>query len=78
MWALGVLMYECLVGKPPFEASESVDETHSAIVHAPLSFPPEVSLAARSLIEGLLQKEAGKRLTLEQVLQHPFIAAHAA
>ena len=77
VWALGVLMFECLVGKPPFEEPDSTENTHQAIVHRELSFTHEashLSSAAKALITGLLQKDQDRRLTLDDVLAHPFLA----
>jgi aurora kinase len=76
-WALGVLMYECLVGTPPFEVPDSVEETHARITSGVVEFPDEplLSADAKDLIEKLLQREPSQRLTLGEVLQHPFLAA---
>ncbi|PNF15459.1 Aurora kinase A, partial [Cryptotermes secundus] len=49
LWSLGVLCYECLVGKPPFEAA-TYEETYRRIGRAKYSFPPHVSEGARDLI----------------------------
>ena len=80
VWALGVLAYECLVGKPPFETSESIDETHQAILSMEPTYDsdcPPISAEAKALIAGLLTKEPSKRLSLDDVLTHPFISAHS-
>lgn len=49
LWSLGVLCYECLVGKPPFEAS-TFEETYLNIRQVRYRFPPHVSAGARDLI----------------------------
>lgn len=49
LWCLGVLCYEFLVGKPPFEAN-SVTATHVLIRNIALVFPPYVSTGARDFI----------------------------
>lgn len=49
LWSLGVLCYEFLVGKPPFEA-ETYEETYARISRAQYSFPDHVSPNARDLI----------------------------
>jgi aurora kinase A len=49
LWSLGVLCYECLVGKPPFEAA-SYEETYRRIGKAIYSFPLHVSEGPRDLI----------------------------
>jgi len=49
LWSLGVLCYEFLVGKPPFEA-EGNTATYRRIAKIDLHFPPHVSDGARDLI----------------------------
>lgn len=49
LWSLGVLCYEFLVGKPPFEA-ETYEETYARISRAQYSFPDHVSSSAKDLI----------------------------
>jgi serine/threonine protein kinase len=48
-WSLGILMYEFLVGKPPFEA-ETNTETYRRITKVDLHFPAFVSDGAKDLI----------------------------
>lgn len=72
VWSLGVLMYEFLVGVPPFEA-EGHRATYSRISRVDLQFPHEVKPDARDLIARLLRKDPQKRLALDQVPKHPWI-----
>merc|ERR1711892_673525 len=76
-WALGVLTYEFLVGKPPFE-SESNNETYRRITRVDLRFPPHVSDGARDLITQFLRKDPNQRITLDNCLEHPWIVEHNA
>ena len=76
LWSLGVLTYEFLVGKPPFEA-ESNNETYKRITRVEVKYPPHVSTEAKDLISRLLRKSPSDRLTLEQVLEHPWITNNA-
>lgn len=75
VWALGVLLYEFLVGNPPFEA-----ETHSAtyrrISRVDLVFPPGISSDAQDLIRKMLQKDPRKRLSLKSIPTHPWVVRH--
>lgn len=75
LWSLGVLCYEFLVGKPPFEAEAEL-QTYRRIAKVDLKFLPYMSDGARDLIRKLLQHEPRKRLPLDEVLQHPWILEH--
>uniref|UniRef100_F7A0P0 Aurora kinase n=1 Tax=Ciona intestinalis TaxID=7719 RepID=F7A0P0_CIOIN len=76
LWTLGILCYEFLVGKPPFE-TKSTQETYLRITSLKYSFPPHVSEGARDLIRRLLKLEPRHRLPLESVMAHPWIKANA-
>jgi len=73
-WSLGVIMYECLVGYPPFYAEDPM-ATCRKIVNwkKTLHFPPEanVSPEARDLMEKMIC-DASKRINFQQMKSHPF------
>lgn len=72
IWSLGVLLYEFLVGSPPFEA-EGHAATYRRISRVDLKFPPGVAKDAQDLISNLLQKDPNRRMSLESVPKHPWI-----
>eukprot|EP00904_Undaria_pinnatifida_P008480 jgi/Undpi1/4762/HiC_scaffold_18.g08115.m1 len=72
IWALGVLMYELLVGNPPFDAQGN-SATYRRIVRVDIRYPHHVTPSARDLIGKLVRKKPEDRLPLEQVPQHPWI-----
>jgi serine/threonine protein kinase len=49
VWCLGVLLYEFLVGDPPFEADDH-RATYRRICAVDVRFPPIVTAGARDLI----------------------------
>jgi len=73
-WSLGAIMFECLVGYPPF-CSESTHDTYKKIIdwQTHLQFPDDVHLSRESedLIRRLLCGQ-DKRLPVEQIKNHPF------
>ena len=75
VWSLGVLMYEFLVGNPPFEA-QGHHETYKKISKVDIKWPAHVKEDARDLIARLLVKDPEKRMKLEEVAAHPWIKKH--
>lgn len=73
IWGLGVLLYEFLVGKPPFE-DNSEKGTYKKIKTGTPVFPPNLTKEAKDLISRLLHKDPNHRLTLDDVLKHPWVA----
>ncbi|XP_055963430.1 aurora kinase A [Sorex fumeus] len=76
LWSLGVLCYEFLVGKPPFEAT-TYQETYRRISRVEITFPDFVTDGARDLISRLLKHAPSQRPTLREVLEHPWITANS-
>merc|ERR1712018_531548 len=70
LWSLGVLCYEFLAGKPPFE-TESHQETYKRILNVDIRWPSHFSSGAKDLIAKLLKRKPKDRLPLLQVLEHP-------
>ncbi|XP_066572370.1 serine/threonine-protein kinase N2-like [Amia ocellicauda] len=75
-WALGVLLYEMLIGKRPFTGNDE-DAMFESIIRDPVQFPSHLSTEATSIITGLLEKDPEWRLGagergVEDVKAHPF------
>jgi tetratricopeptide (TPR) repeat protein/TolB-like protein len=72
LWALGVLLYEMLTGRRPFEGEHELAVIHS-IMHSvpprPSRLRPELGPALESLVLGLLEKDpAGRPASAEAVV----------
>ncbi|KAI5708726.1 hypothetical protein M8J76_001902 [Diaphorina citri] len=71
-WCIGILAYEFLVGKPPFESKDQ-DTTFAKIKALSYGFPSWVSDQAKDLVRSLLVLNPKDRLPLPTVTQHPWI-----
>eukprot|EP00294_Goniomonas_avonlea_P006280 CAMPEP_0114559828 /NCGR_PEP_ID=MMETSP0114-20121206/11128_1 /TAXON_ID=31324 /ORGANISM="Goniomonas sp, Strain m" /LENGTH=462 /DNA_ID=CAMNT_0001745321 /DNA_START=12 /DNA_END=1400 /DNA_ORIENTATION=+ len=62
-WSLGILIYEMIVGRPPFY-SENVNEMYEKILHDQLVYPAGISVTpeCKSLLELLLVRDPKHRL----------------
>ncbi|EKX38178.1 hypothetical protein GUITHDRAFT_158530 [Guillardia theta CCMP2712] len=60
-WSLGILIYEMLVGLPPFYSSNA-KAAYQRLLTEPIPFPDHVSESARILIRGLLKTNPAHRL----------------
>ncbi|KAJ3214105.1 Serine/threonine-protein kinase [Dinochytrium kinnereticum] len=73
-WSLGAIMFECLMGYPPF-CSPSQEETYRKIMgwRESLIFPEEIYLSfeAEDLIRKMLC-DAGDRIKASEIKSHPF------
>jgi len=79
VWSLGILTYEFLVGHPPFEA-EKQDDVYKRIVSGEIKFPADVTISAdaKDLISRLLNRDPAQRITLAQVIEHPWVTKNIA
>jgi len=75
VWAMGILLYEMLMGKPPF-AARSQAACLSRIVHVDLQIPDEIPSLAADLIRRILVREPSARLGLGPAMRHPWVQQH--
>lgn len=76
LWCIGVLAYEFITGRPPFDSHGNQDATWAKIKRADPLFPSFMSHEACDFIKKLLKLEPNKRMSLEEAFKHPFITKH--
>jgi serine/threonine protein kinase len=76
-YSLGALLYEMVTGLPPFYSKDRT-KMYKKITTQPLTVPPLISTAAKSMLEGLLCKNPterlGARFGIEEIKAHPWCA----
>lgn len=74
LWAFGCIIYQLLVGRPPFKAGTEY-LTFQKIVNLEYEFPAGFPPAARDLVERCLVLDPSRRLTVEHIKNHEFFDA---
>ncbi|HXX44497.1 MAG TPA: protein kinase [Candidatus Acidoferrales bacterium] len=61
LWALGAVLYEMVIGRPPFEGGTAYETSTAILREPPKSFPPFVPLRLQAVIQRCLAKEREHR-----------------
>jgi len=77
LWAVGVTVYMWSCGRAPFQAATTMLLMQD-IKDAPevVKAPPEASAGLGAVIEALMTRDMGKRLTLNQLRLHEWLTDH--
>ena len=76
LWASGIILFSMLCGYLPFDDKNN-DKLFIKILNCNIEFPKKKNIVisdnAKDLIRKILQPEPSKRITLEEILEHPFL-----
>jgi tribbles-like protein len=72
IWGLGVILYTMLVGRYPFNDAEHT-KLFLNIRKGHFSIPDYLSHSVKCLLRSLLRKDPSRRLTCQEVLEHPWV-----
>uniref|UniRef100_A0A8C1IMK6 non-specific serine/threonine protein kinase n=1 Tax=Cyprinus carpio TaxID=7962 RepID=A0A8C1IMK6_CYPCA len=77
LWSIGTIVFQCLTGKAPFQASSPQDLRLFYEKNKTLSpnIPRETSSHLRHLLLGLLQRNHKDRMDFDEFFRHPFLEA---
>jgi len=77
IWSLGVIFYQILIGKPPYNPGRGAGIMDLlALIHKqPLIFPPDIPLSdsVKDLIRSMLTYDLNKRISFEELFEHEWI-----
>jgi serine/threonine-protein kinase ULK/ATG1 len=77
LWSIGTILYELLVGKPPFNGANHMQllrNIERGEARLPEAVAGRLSAACKGLLGLLLQRNPVERITFEEFFQHPFLS----
>ena len=72
IWSLGTLCYEMIIGKSAFD-SKTMQELINKVQSGTYSVPTKLSKEIVSFLNAMLQFNSKKRLTCDEILNHPWL-----
>ena len=75
IWSLGCIIYELLVGAPPF-STNSLFQLIKKIRYESVVWPGHLSALSRDWLQGTLEKDSRRRLSWPDLHNHLFISDH--
>jgi serine/threonine protein kinase len=78
VWSMGVVLYTCMCGRPPYEAKD-VKATYQRILANEYTFPNDADISdyAKDIIRSMLQSKPSDRPSLKDIAKHPFFTRQA-
>lgn len=74
IWCIGVMMFELLTGKLPFNTTSKL-ALEDSIMKVKINWPTDINNQARDLISRILKFTPSDRLQIENMFKHPFFTS---
>ena len=74
IWSCGVILFALLAGRLPFD-DEDLGTLLDKVKSGRYEMPSGIGLDAKDLIERMLQRDVQKRITMPEILTHPFFVS---
>ena len=75
IWCIGVLLFELLTLNIPFQGND-IDTLKDNIRNVKIQWPKDINNEAKDLIKKILKKNPNERISLEEMIKHPFITKY--
>jgi serine/threonine-protein kinase HSL1, negative regulator of Swe1 kinase len=75
VWSCGVILYALVSGSLPFH-DEVMETLLQKVRIGEFQMPKDIPKEAQNLISRMLQKDIKKRITIVEIMKHPFFQSH--
>ena len=75
IWCIGVLLFELITANVPFQGND-LDTLKNNILKLKITWPRDINLDAKNLIMKILKLDPNARISLSDMLSHPFITKY--
>ncbi|OSD05526.1 Pkinase-domain-containing protein [Trametes coccinea BRFM310] len=75
IWSCGVILYALLSGRLPFD-DEDLPTLLEKVKIGKFTMPSDIDSRAQDLIKRMITKDVRKRITIPEILRHPFYTSH--
>ncbi|EJU03564.1 Pkinase-domain-containing protein, partial [Dacryopinax primogenitus] len=76
IWSCGVILYALCTGRLPFDHPD-IRTLLQMVKKGEYVMPPDLPSSCKHLISRMLEKDVNKRITMPEILQHPFFLSRA-
>ncbi|KZP01684.1 Pkinase-domain-containing protein [Calocera viscosa TUFC12733] len=76
IWSCGVILYALCTGRLPFDHPD-IRTLLQMVKKGDYVMPPDLPSSCKHLISRMLEKDVNKRITMPEILQHPFFVSRA-
>ena len=75
IWCIGVLLFELITANVPFQGND-IETLKNNILRLKIAWPRDINLDAKNLIMKILKLDPNARISLSDMLSHPFITKY--
>ena len=76
IWSCGVILFALLAGRLPFDDG-NIRALLEKVKIGKYTMPSDIPLVAKHLLLRMLEKDVDKRITMKEILTHPFFTSRA-